>query len=257
MIIRGHYVGLPLADLENARTQLFSALELARKGARFSEVDMGGKMGKKDLMSYSEIVHELKEVDYALKKALPDVYGKSVRRLIPNFNKALARMTCVPNVGREYWLPEETFVDDGATARDPVEGLLSATRIDNPDMTVPGEQNIRYEAFNSKGERVIGVRKITIVDSIYVLDLAPIFGNIVNDDTFYYQRGISTINRSVGYWADKDYQTQIVKENNKWAIYEYSGLKHDEQKNIATQPLSMFSEWNIIKVKNNDIRQIV
>jgi hypothetical protein len=257
MVIKGHYLGLPLADLESARTQLFAALESARKGNRFSEVDMGGKMGKKALLSYNEIVHELKEVEYALKKALPDVYGKPIKRLVPNFNPALARMTCVPNSGKVYYLPEEQFYDDGATARDPVEGLLVATRIDTPDMTITGEHKIRYEAFNSQGQRVEGIRKITVVDSIYVLDLEPIHGGVVNDDTLFWNRGISTINRSVGYYADKDYQVQIIKENNRWSLYDYSGVKHDEQKSASALPLTMHSDWGIIKVRNDDIRQII
>ena len=86
MVIRGHYVGLSLTQLESIRTQLLSALESMRQGKTFSEVDMGGKMGKKQLLSYSEVVHDLKEVEYALKKELPEVYGKPVKRLIPNFN---------------------------------------------------------------------------------------------------------------------------------------------------------------------------
>lgn len=87
MVIRGHYVGLPVQDLETARTQLLEALQSARKGNRFSEVDMGGRMGKKSLLSYNEIVHELQEVLYALKKLQPDIYGKAIKRLVPNFNK--------------------------------------------------------------------------------------------------------------------------------------------------------------------------
>ncbi len=86
MVIRGHYVGLPLSQLESIRTQLLSALDSMRQGKTFSEVDMGGKMGKKQLLSYSEVVHDLKEVQHALKVELPEVYGKSIKRLIPNFN---------------------------------------------------------------------------------------------------------------------------------------------------------------------------
>jgi hypothetical protein len=87
MVIRGHYVGLPVEDLETARTQLLEALQSARQGNRFSEVDMGGRMGKKSLLTYNEIVHELQEVLYALKKLQPDIYGKAIKRLVPNFNK--------------------------------------------------------------------------------------------------------------------------------------------------------------------------
>lgn len=89
MIMRGHYVGLTITELEKIRSQLMSSLESFRQGKTFSEVDMGGKMGKKQLLSYPEIVQELKEVQFALKKALPEVYGRSVKRLIPNFNKTL------------------------------------------------------------------------------------------------------------------------------------------------------------------------
>lgn len=87
MVIKGIYLGLPVPELEKIRTQLFEALNSAREGSRFSEVDMGGKMGKKALLSYNEIVHELQEVLYALKKAQPDIYGKPIKRLVPNFNK--------------------------------------------------------------------------------------------------------------------------------------------------------------------------
>jgi len=87
MIIRGHYVGLPVAELLEIRKELLLSLSEARKGSRFAEVDMGGKSGKKSLLSYQEIVHELKEVLFALKKAEPDVYGSPVKKLIPNFNK--------------------------------------------------------------------------------------------------------------------------------------------------------------------------
>ena len=87
MIIRGHYVGLPVVELLEIRKQLLTSLAEARKGSRFAEVDMGGKSGKKSLLSYQEIVHELREVLHALKKAEPDVYGSTVKRLIPNFNK--------------------------------------------------------------------------------------------------------------------------------------------------------------------------
>ena len=89
MVIRGHYVGLPISDLENIRTQLLKGLEDLREGKTFSEVDMGGKMGKKMLLTYGEVVHDLREVQYALKVELPEVYGKAVKRLVPNFNKAL------------------------------------------------------------------------------------------------------------------------------------------------------------------------
>lgn len=87
--MRGHYIGLSVTELEKIRTQLMSSLESFRQGKTFSEVDMGGKMGKKHLLSYGEVVQELKEVQYALKKALPEIYGKSVKRLIPNFNTTL------------------------------------------------------------------------------------------------------------------------------------------------------------------------
>lgn len=253
MVIKGHYLGLPLADLEKARTQLFEALESARKGNRFSEVDMGGKMGKKALLSYNEIVHELKEVEYALKKAFPDIYGKPIKRLIPNFNPALARLVCRPNDGKTHYMPEEMFVDTGATAYDPVEGTLVAERLDEPNMTIVGNQDIRYQAYNSKGQIVVGIRKITIVDTVTVTGLQDIFGGIVNDDTYYYKRGISSINFTEGYWEDKDYQTQIVKENNRWAIKDYSGMTHDIQKNEAMTPLSSSSNWSTIIVENDVI----
>ena len=90
MFIKGIYLGLPVAELERIRTQILEALNSAREGSRFSEVDMGGKMGKKALFSYGELVHELQEVMYALKKAQPDIYGKPIKRLVPNFNKHIA-----------------------------------------------------------------------------------------------------------------------------------------------------------------------
>ena len=89
MIIRGHYVGLEFSELERIKSELHQALKSMREGKTFSEVDMGGKMGKKQLLSYNEVVHELKEIEFALKKALPEVYGKPIKRLIPNFNKTL------------------------------------------------------------------------------------------------------------------------------------------------------------------------
>jgi len=249
MVIKGHYIGLPTADLQRIRDQLFEALEQARKGSRFAEVDMGGKMGKKALLSYQEIVQELKEVEVALKKALPDVYGKSVKRLIPNYNPAMARIVIKIKLGKQIYYPEEQFVDTGAFAYDPVEGTLEVTRLDDPIMTHVGEHKIRYEAYNSNGSRVEAIRKIKILDSVEVFDLAPIFGNSVNDDIFYYNRGVSSINLTNGYWADRDYQNQIIKENGRWAIYDYSGVKHDIQKNSSTIPLSVDSEWEKIIVK--------
>lgn len=251
MVIKGHYLGLPVADLEKARTQLFEALESARKGNRFSEVDMGGKMGKKALLSYNEIVHELKEVEYALKKQFPEIYGKPIKRLIPNFNSSLARLVCKPNDGRTHYLPEEMFVDTGAKAYDPVEGSLPTERIDEPNMYLVGSQDIRYQAYNSSGRKVIGVRKITIVESITVIGLSEIFGNIVNDDTYFYKRGISTINFTEGYWEDKDYQTQIVKSNGLWEIRDYSGMLHDKQSHSAITPLTKHASWSNIIVEND------
>jgi len=253
MVIKGHYLGLPLADLEKARTQLFEALESARKGNRFSEVDMGGKMGKKELLTYNQIVHELKEVEYALKKALPEVYGKPIKRLVPNFNPALARMSCVPNDGKSHYMPEELFVDTGARAYDPREGDLSVERLDEPNMTLVGSQEIRYQAYNSSGRSIIGIRKITIVDTVVVTGLAEVFGQIVNDDTYLYKRGMSTINFTEGYWEDKDYQTQIVKENSRWVLKDYSGMTYDQQKNIAPTPLTRSANWSNIIVQNDVI----
>lgn len=249
MVIKGHYVGLPLTDLEKARSQLFEALEGARKGNRFSEVDMGGKMGKKALLTYNEIVHELKEVEYALKKALPDVYGRPLKRIVPNYNPALARIVLKIKLGKDVYYPEEAFEDAGAFAYDPVEGTLEVTRITEPIMNLVGVQYVQYETYNSKGQKAMAERKITILDQVTILDLAPIFGNSVNDDTFYYNRGISTINLTNGYWEDKDYQNQIVKENGRWAIYDYSGLRHDIQKTPSVTPLSSSSEWEKVIVK--------
>ena len=61
-------------------------------------------MGKKSLLSYSEIVHELQEVLHALKKIQPDIYGKAVKRLVPNFNKPYNEIKIpfiqVKNVGK-------------------------------------------------------------------------------------------------------------------------------------------------------------
>lgn len=249
MVIKGHYVGLPQADLENARTQLFESLEACRKGSRFSEVDMGGKMGKKALMSYAEIVHELKEVEYALKKLLPEIYGKPLKRIVPNYNPALARLVLKIKEGKDSYYPEEEFIDAGAYAYDPVEGDLQVTRITQPIMNMVGDQYIEYEAFNSKGHRVNAFRKINIIDSVSIIDLAPIFGNSVNDDVFYYNRGISTINLTNGFWADKDYQNQIIKESGRWAIYDYSGLRHDIQKEESVTPLTTEAEWEKVIVK--------
>lgn len=87
--VRGIYVGLPKAQLEAIRTQLFAVLEQAREGKRFDQVDMGGKMGRKSLLSYDQIVQELKEVEFALKKLDPELYGPVIKRLIPNFNPIL------------------------------------------------------------------------------------------------------------------------------------------------------------------------
>lgn len=252
MILRGHYVGLPIADLENARSQLFTALELARKGQRFNEVDMGGKMGKKTLMTYVEIVHELKEVEHALKKALPDVYGRPVRRLIPNFNPSLVSMYCQPVGGKIKYLAEELFVDTGAVASDPKEGAIIAQRIDDPDMTMVGDQRIRYQATNSKGDIVEGVRNITIVGRIMVVDVRKIYDNVM-DGEYFYERGISTINLTNGYFVDREQTAQFVKEDGRWAIYDYSGVRQDIQKNESQTPLSRESEWGHIKVFNNDI----
>jgi hypothetical protein len=249
MVIRGHYVGLPVSDLNSIRDQLLQSLEKARLGSRFEEVDMGGKMGKKALLSYNEIVHELKEVEHALKKAMPEVYGRSIKRLVPNHNPALVRMVIKLKDGKETYYPEEEFIDTGAIAYDPVEGDLTVTRISDPIMNHVGVQYVDYEAYNSKGVRIKASRKIEILGSVEVFDLAPIFGNSVNDDIFYYNRGVSTINLTNGYWADKDYQNQIVKENNRWSIYDYSGVVHDSQKSNSTTPLTSETEWGKIIVK--------
>jgi hypothetical protein len=115
MFIKGIYVGLPVSELERIRTQLFEALNSAREGSRFSEVDMGGKMGKKALLSYNEIVHELQEVLLALKKAQPDIYGKPIKRLVPNFNKHIGTRVLEPFVC-VYGIDKHTggLIKDGA-----------------------------------------------------------------------------------------------------------------------------------------------
>jgi len=249
MVIKGHYVGLPLADLQNIRDQLFVALEQARKGSRFSEVDMGGKMGKKALLSYQEIVHELKEVEWALKKIMPELYGRQVKRIVPNYNPALARMTLRFKDGKSVYYPEEQYEEVGTEAFDPVEGTLEVTRISEPIMNYVGYQDVEYEAYNSKGVRIKASRRIEILGSVEVFDLAPIFGNSVNDDIFYYNRGVSTINLTNGFWADKDYQNQIIKENGRWAIYDYSGVRHDIQIENAVTPVSTDATWEKIIVK--------
>ena len=78
-------MGLPILELEEARTGLLNALKLAREGKRFEEVDMGGKMGKKSLLTYGELVQEMREVNYALRKADPELYGAITKRIVPNF----------------------------------------------------------------------------------------------------------------------------------------------------------------------------
>lgn len=255
MNVYGHYVGLPLTELERIKTEVLSALEKARKGTQFVEVDMGGNKGRKLLLEYHELVHELKEINYALKKELPDVYGSANKRIIPNFNRTLIRMVCRPNDGRTHYLPETSFEDTGATAYDPVEGTLVATRITTPDMTKVGEQKVTYEATNSKGKKVYGIRTIHITGTLYVRDLAQIYGNSVNDDYFEYARKYSTITNTFGYYYDKDYQTQIARDDDgRWHIYDYSGLIHDSQNTVGTTPISLHGEWSIVKVENEFVR---
>lgn len=99
LTVKGIYIGLPKAQLESIRTQLFAVLEQAREGKRFDQVDMGGKMGRKSLLTYDQIVMELKEVEYALRKLDPEVYGAIVKRLIPNFNPILGEIASTPNTG--------------------------------------------------------------------------------------------------------------------------------------------------------------
>lgn len=255
MNVLGHYVGLELSELERIKTEVLQALEKARKGTQFVEVDMGGNKGKKLLLEYPQLVHELKEVNYALKKALPDVYGKATKRIVPNFNKVLIQMTCKPNDGLTHYLVESNYVEAGATAYDPVEGTLVAERITTPDMKKLGEQKIIYQATNSKGEKVQGIRIINITGTLYVRNLAHIYGNIVNDDHFEYKDQISTITLTRGYFYDKDYQNQIAKdEQGKWHIYDYSGMIHDSQSTLGTSPLSLHGEWSTVHVSNEYIR---
>jgi hypothetical protein len=252
MNILGHYVGLPLEDLEKIKQDVLSALQKARTGVQFVEVDMGGNKGKKQLYNYEELTHELREINFALKKADPDAYGKAVKRIIPNYNKYLVRMSLKPNAGIVNYLPEQEYVEAGAVAFDPVEGTLVANRVTTPDMTQIGEQKIHYEAYNNKGDRVMGYRVINIVDKLTVTGLAPIYGYSVNDDTFYYKYEWSTITKTRGYYYDKDYQTQIAKGcgcGGKWHIFDYSGVVHDSQKEKGL-PLSIYSEWGVVKVKN-------
>lgn len=255
MNVYGHYLNLSASELEKIKTEILTALEKARKGVQFVEVDMGGNKGKKQLLTYAELIHELKEVNYALRKVLPEVYGKATKRIIPNFNKALIRMKLVPNHGIEHYIAEQTYVEAGAIGYDPVEGELETERMTTPDMTAIGVQHIAYQAFNSKGERVVGIRKIYVHGELYVDGLAEIYGFVVNDDTFNYARRWSSITNTMGYFYDADYQNQIAKdEQGKWHIYDYSGLKHDSQSTLGTTPLSIHGSWTTVKVTNEFVK---
>jgi hypothetical protein len=255
MNVHGIYKGLSALELEKIKTQILQGLEKTRTGTQFVEVDMGGNLGKKLLLSYNELVHELREVNIALKQVLPEIYGKAIKRIIPNFNKALVKMSCRINVGIVNYMPEDEYIEAGATAYDPVEGNIPAQRITTPDMTKIGKQELVYEAQNTTGQKVTAVRSINIVSTIHAEGLSQIYGHVVNDDSFSYNRHYSTITNTKGYWFDADYQTQIAKDlNGKWKVYDYSGLIHDTQQTINTSPLSVHGEWGIIKVTNEYIR---
>jgi hypothetical protein len=251
MVIRGHYVGLPLSDLENIRTQLLNGLQALREGKTFSEVDMGGKMGKKMLLTYSEVVHDLKEVQYALKLELPDVYGKAVKRLVPNFNKALQYSQVILNGdSTETYLPEEEFIDAGARAFHPKEGSLEVSLVEPPIMTKVGTQKIFYRAFDSNNTKIEAVRYIVILPAVTIIGAEKLTGGIVKDGVYSYLDEISVKTFVRGYYAHEDTLSTLAKnKDGVWNLYGGAGASFDSMDGSYKSPISKASQsWSEIEV---------
>lgn len=250
MVIKGHYIGLEVSELERIKTQLLGALESVRGGKTFSEVDMGGKMGKKMLLSYPEIVQELKEINYALKNAMPDVYGKSVKRLVPNFNKSLQRFYILIKDGKDRYLPLEEFEDGGAEAYDPKEGQVPVTVETLPIMNQVGMQDVVYSAINSVGRKIQSVRKVEIKPSIFIEGAEVLTGGVVKDGEYSFVKERSAITYQEGYFMHSDTLSQIARNDQSiWGLYGGAGARYDVMDASYVTPITTnIQKWNNIVI---------
>ena len=85
--MRGIYIGLGIAELENMRQEILAELKARRTGDQAVSVGMGGKSFGFSRMTQEELFSELEEVNYALKYADPDTYGRSISRTVGSHSR--------------------------------------------------------------------------------------------------------------------------------------------------------------------------
>lgn len=86
--ITGIYYGLTEPVLLKMRTDALAQLDLARQGKRFASVSGGGKAFAKQNMTMAELTLDLLEINAALRRANPAIYGRRVRSILPDFSAA-------------------------------------------------------------------------------------------------------------------------------------------------------------------------